>query len=246
MKSRTLTCITTIITMTLFAALAAPIQLAAQEQQKNKPRTRYKLIDLGTFGGPASYFSNGADGILNNRGTAAGWADTSTPDPYPAFCYNADCFVSHAFQSQNGVLTDLGVLPGGASSSAFWITPNGLILGNSENGQIDHTKGRCAVETLTLDGIANGIGMNVEFTGNGADLPMLGVKVAANLRAGFRTNHELLTSLVECVERDRRGVQCGRRSGSAAVKQAVLRPNTAAPEDFLAHRQVHIRMMPGM
>jgi probable HAF family extracellular repeat protein len=128
MKSRTLTCITV---TTLLVALAAPIRVAAQGH------TRYKFIDLGTFGGPASYMNNGADGILNNRGTAVGSADTSTPDPYPAFCYNPDCFVSHAFQTRNGVLTDLGALPGGASSSAFWITPNGLILGNSENGQID-------------------------------------------------------------------------------------------------------------
>ena len=33
--------------------------------------------------------------------------------------------------------------------------------------------------------------MNAQFAGNGADLPMLGVKVAANLRAGFRTDHEM-------------------------------------------------------
>ena len=37
-----------------------------------------------------------------------------------------------------------------------------------------------------------------------------------------------------------------RRSGSVAVKQAVLRSSNAAPEDFPADRQVHIRMMPGM
>ena len=137
MGSRSLMCITAI---TLFAALAVPIRLAAQEQQQqdqNKEHTRYKLVDLGTFGGPASYFPNGFDGFLNNHGTAAGWADTSTPDPYPGFCFNLDCFVSHAFRSQNGVLTDLGVLPGGSSSSAFWISANGLIIGNSQNGQID-------------------------------------------------------------------------------------------------------------
>jgi probable HAF family extracellular repeat protein len=127
MKSRTLRWITAI---TLFAALAMPVQLAAQH-------TRYKLVDVGTFGGPASYFSNGFDGILNHHGTAAGWADTSTPDPYAPFCFNGDCFVSHAFQSQNGVLTDLGVLPGGASSNAVWITANGLIVGTSQNGQLD-------------------------------------------------------------------------------------------------------------
>lgn len=115
--------------------LAVPAQIAAQE--KAQQHTRYRLIDLGTLGGPTSLFSNGNDGILNNRGTGVGWADTSTADPYPPFCFNPDCFVSHAFQSQDGVLTDLGVLPGGASSNAVWITANGLIVGTSQNGQID-------------------------------------------------------------------------------------------------------------
>src|SRR5437879_1329844 len=98
MKSRILTCITA---MTLFAALAITVRLrlAAQEgpavQAEQAQHARYRLVDLGTLGGPASYFSNGADGILNNQETAVGWADTSTPDPYPAFCFNRDCFVSH-------------------------------------------------------------------------------------------------------------------------------------------------------
>jgi probable HAF family extracellular repeat protein len=122
----------------LFVALSMSVHLAGQQHQEpNKGHARYKFIDLGTFGGPASYFSNGFDGVLNNRGISAGWADTSTPDPYPAFCFNLDCFVSHAFQSQNGIVTDLGALPGGASSSAFWSSPNGLIAGNSQNGQLD-------------------------------------------------------------------------------------------------------------
>ena len=37
-----------------------------------------------------------------------------------------------------------------------------------------------------LNGVANGIGVNAQFTGDGADLPMLGIKIAANLRRGFR------------------------------------------------------------
>jgi probable HAF family extracellular repeat protein len=111
-------------------ALAIPAQLGAQH-------TRYHLVDLGTFGGPASYFSNGFDGILNNRGTAVGWADTSTPDPHPTFCFDPDCFVSHAFRSRNGVRTDLGALPGGGSSQATWLSANGLIAGISQIDEID-------------------------------------------------------------------------------------------------------------
>lgn len=123
------------IALSLLAALAIPVQLTAQEH--NEKHVHYKLIDLGTFGGPASYISNGFDGILNNRGTAVGWANTPTPDPYPAFCVAPNCFVVHSFQSQNGVVTDLGALPGGASSQAVWISANGLVAGTSQNGQID-------------------------------------------------------------------------------------------------------------
>jgi probable HAF family extracellular repeat protein len=92
-------------------------QVFAQGPSKHP---RYKLIDLGTFGGPASSASNGLDGILNAHGTAVGWANTSTRDPYPAFCF-VNCFVTHAFQTRDGVVTDLGVLRGGASSLAVWI-----------------------------------------------------------------------------------------------------------------------------
>ena len=96
---------------------------------------RYRLVDLGTFGGPASYFANGFDGILNDHGVAVGGANTSTPNP---FCFPApNCFAEHAFLAQNGSLTDLGVLDGGNGSLAGWISANGLIAGLSQNGEID-------------------------------------------------------------------------------------------------------------
>jgi hypothetical protein len=89
-------------TMTLFAVLAAPIQLAAQEQ--NKPQPCYMLIDLGTFGGPVSYSSAAGQGslVLNNRQTVTGYADTTTPDPYAPNCFDPDCFVAHSFRWQDG------------------------------------------------------------------------------------------------------------------------------------------------
>lgn len=120
------------ITVTVLALLTLISSLPAYAQHHH-----YRFIDLGTFGGPASYFSNGRDGILNAQGTAVGWADTATPDPFPIFCFNADCYVSHAFASRNGVRTDLGTLPGGASSGAFWVSSNGIIAGNAENGEED-------------------------------------------------------------------------------------------------------------
>jgi probable HAF family extracellular repeat protein len=154
MKSRTLTCITA---MTLFAALVIPARLGAQdneEQKKHNQHHHYKLIDIGTFGGPSGYFDdlNLTDNegfgtvfynfsqVRNGKGVLVGFADTPTPDPNsanPILCYVLDCFVTHAYEWRNGVKTDLGVLPGGSSSAAFWINSNGLIAGNSQIGETD-------------------------------------------------------------------------------------------------------------
>jgi hypothetical protein len=128
MKSTTLKIVTGI---TLFAALAIPARLtaqASQRQEEKQEHTRYKLIDLGTFGGPHSYGSVNGEGfqLLNDAGVVSSFADTSTPDPsFPAFCDNLDCFLSHAFRWKNGVLTDLGALPGMNSSAAGSINSRG-------------------------------------------------------------------------------------------------------------------------
>ncbi len=60
-----------------------------------------------------------------------------------------------------------------------------LQIGIGEGG----AQGRAAVEALGLNGVANGIGVHAQFAGDGADFPMLGVKVAANLSTRFWTNH---------------------------------------------------------
>ena len=65
MKSRTLTCIAAV---TLFAALALPLRLAAKEHHSKKP-PRYTVIDLGTLAGTFSE----AVGI-NNRGSVSGYS----------------------------------------------------------------------------------------------------------------------------------------------------------------------------
>jgi probable HAF family extracellular repeat protein len=108
MKSRILV-LTTAISM--FAALAGPVRLAAQEQQEHdKKLPRYKLIDLGTLGGTVS----GALAI-NSKGWVTG------------FSFLPGDANRHALLWRKGVKTDLGTL-GGPNS-----TPNGFMDSASVN-----------------------------------------------------------------------------------------------------------------
>ena len=142
MKSRTVRCIRTIKLL----ALMMPVQLLAQSTQG--VHHHYKLIDIGTFGGPASFFNGTFNSVpaLNNRGLAVGDSATFTPTPPNGgcfFCGGGDGllpFVFHAFELQMAVVIDLGALPPDASNSsnAQAISTGGdTIVGASENAVID-------------------------------------------------------------------------------------------------------------
>src|SRR5436309_10180746 len=117
-----------ITVITLLAALALPVPLAAQH-------TRYKLIDIGTFGGPNSQVNGSPPPMINNRGVVAGLADTSES------CSYLGGFVSPAFRWENGVLTDLGLLPGGCFSLPNSINSKGMIVGAGDIGILDPETG---------------------------------------------------------------------------------------------------------
>jgi probable HAF family extracellular repeat protein len=127
--------------MSLFGALAMPLGMVAQddEAQHHKPKHHtYKLIDLGTFGGPNSFVNGPLVPDISDSGTYAGGAETSIPDPYAPNCEDGDCLVVHAQRWRNGVVTDLGTLPGtNLNSGASWVSASGIIVGGSENGLID-------------------------------------------------------------------------------------------------------------
>jgi probable HAF family extracellular repeat protein len=122
-----------------FICLAISLQLAAQG---STPHHRYKLIDLGTFGGPNSFLAYPPPGvILSNQGSVVGIADTPNPDPFCPHCFN-DGTLSYAFRWSDGVLTNLGALPGvGNSSFAFSQNARSEAVGISENGLIDPLTG---------------------------------------------------------------------------------------------------------
>jgi len=137
--------------MCLCTALAMPVGMAAQDgpSQDHKPKhQKYKLVDIGTFGGPASYINNGfslgAPNQINGRGTTVGAAATSIPSPgnsNTSICEGLDGavpFVFHAFKWQDSAVTDLGTLPGPDNCSvATSINEDGEIAGYGENGVTD-------------------------------------------------------------------------------------------------------------
>ena len=149
-----------IIALALFAALALPLQLAAQDGAKPHPHHQYhhyQLIDPGTLGGPNSYNeSNPIENLINAHGAAALTADTSIPDPLAPNCFNADCLVSYAVVWHRGVLTSLGALDPGYSSFSTAINARGEVVGLSENGQVDPlTSSPENVAVLWKNGIIN-------------------------------------------------------------------------------------------
>jgi probable HAF family extracellular repeat protein len=118
MKSETLTLITAV---TLFATIAGPIRLAAQEQQQqNKELPRYTVTDLGTLGGTFS-----AAFSINNRGWVAGAANLPGDT------------ARHAVLWQKGLKTDLGTLGGPNSTAVFPLNERGEIPGYSDTSSPD-------------------------------------------------------------------------------------------------------------
>jgi hypothetical protein len=74
--------ITLVAVLGLFVPLVAPLLLTAQNIENQVQYQHYKLIDLGTLGGPSAYKSVNAPGyqILTKTGEIAFAADTPMPD----------------------------------------------------------------------------------------------------------------------------------------------------------------------
>ena len=99
------------------------------------PSLRYRVVDLGTLGGPNSAETQEFP-YVNNAGLVVGFADTATPDPD-----NGEGFVFHAFGWRGGPMHDLGTLPGGRNSFAIWSNTAGAVVGLSETGRTDPVLG---------------------------------------------------------------------------------------------------------
>jgi uncharacterized membrane protein len=143
-----------------FAALAMPPMSPAQNtstQNQTAQHHHYKVIQMGTFGGPtSSLFLPGGppnvpfNRVINSAGAVLGSGDTLIPDPNG---FDGP-LVNYAFRFQDGVQTNLGVLPQnptvGAQTPcfdcawsvfAFWIADNGFVAGQSLDNALDPLTG---------------------------------------------------------------------------------------------------------
>jgi len=134
-----------ILVTTLFA-LAIPLSGAAAHEHHH-----YKLIDIGTFGGPMSFLNLPGNSVpaLNVRGTTVGGSNTailqtSISDGFVcAGTFSGVPFVFHTFALRNGVVSDLGALPPAEEncSNAGSVNASGEISGTSEIDDIDPVLG---------------------------------------------------------------------------------------------------------
>jgi probable HAF family extracellular repeat protein len=141
-----------ILVTTLFAlAISAPVLAQEHDQSSagetnrgvaHKKHDHYKLIDMGTFGGPAS----NAIPFLNNKGEMVGGSATSVPAPPTMNPFGSGGdeglvpFIFHTFVWKDGKVIDLRALPPADQNFSNPQGPpneKGETVGESENGIID-------------------------------------------------------------------------------------------------------------
>jgi len=111
----------------------------------------YRLVDLGTFGGPLSLVFTLTGNSNQQHTLVTSCADTTELDldwPNVNPFFGDDPYIQHAFSTRSGHLKDLGVLPGGTSSCGQAINANGVVAGFSTNGDLDPLTGFPQIEAV--------------------------------------------------------------------------------------------------
>jgi probable HAF family extracellular repeat protein len=139
-------------------------------QQSPESRLRYRIFDVGTFGGPNSQ-TNATSRPMNNRGMVSGIADSDELCPHAPGVGLATGFISPGFMWRNGVLTNIGLLPGGCASLPVGINEKGTIVGVSDNDIIDPQTGFAEIRAdLRKDGRIRDLGTFGGHNGLSADV----------------------------------------------------------------------------
>jgi probable HAF family extracellular repeat protein len=111
----------------------------------------YKVVDLGTFGGPDSSIPF-VQHVLTNNGVLIGEAETNKADPFDPQCSNPNCRIQYGFEWRRGVRIRLSGLAAGASTDAQAVNSRGNIAGGSRDGTIDPVSGPVMKAAIWPDG----------------------------------------------------------------------------------------------
>src|SRR5436309_5427441 len=144
-----------IFAVLLSAQTLVPQFLAQGDLTANAKQPWYRLVDMGTFGGPVSMVFGGAGNLNQQQTLVTSCADTSLLDPnWPNTnpFFGDDAYVQHAFRTRRGSLHDLGALPAGTSSCGQAINSGGVVAGFSTNGEIDPLTGFAQIHAVRWQG----------------------------------------------------------------------------------------------
>jgi probable HAF family extracellular repeat protein len=138
-----------VLARSVLAVLAIPFLLDAHKLSAGGDgphRHGYKLVDLGTLGGPIDSVDccDGTQPVLNNHGLSVGGADTADPNPNQAIScplLGPEPFINVGVVWFDGKARNLGALPGGFNSFANSVNGSGAIVGASETGETDPVLG---------------------------------------------------------------------------------------------------------
>ena len=141
-------------TFAIACATALTIAIVpAHAQSRTTVHHHYKLVSLGTFGGPNS-FLYGFTKPINVRGAVTGCAETALLDPNLSIqnpYFGGDAYIQHSYRRSNGVRTRLKELPGGANSCTQWMNDFGVVVGASDTGVIDPLTGLQQIRAVLWD-----------------------------------------------------------------------------------------------
>jgi probable HAF family extracellular repeat protein len=131
-----------IVVILLVNLLVLSIDLTAQDSAA-RHQPRYRLVDVGTLGGPNSFVTPFNNNLNKDRPLLTNCADSARldpdfPDDNPFLNFE---YIQHGYRWSSGRLTDLGALPGGTSSCGQGINVRGDVAGFSSNGSIDPLTG---------------------------------------------------------------------------------------------------------
>jgi hypothetical protein len=134
----------------LLVGFVAPLVLYAQEKESSQ-KPRYRLVDMGTLGGPNSGFFEFNNFLNAHKALATSCSDTANldpafPDVNPLFANSP--YIQHAFRATPEGITDLGALPGGTSSCGQQINAHGDVAGYASTGGIDPITGIPEIEAV--------------------------------------------------------------------------------------------------